>query len=296
MVVPSGASMMVGKNALVTGANSGLGFASARALAELGATVIMVCRNERRGGTARDEIAKVARGAPPVLLVADLSSQAAIRRLAREVHTRFDRLDVLMNNAGAIFARRELTVDGIEKTFAVNHLAPFLLTDLLLDLLRAAPAGRVVAVVADPLIPTLDFDNLQGEKTYNFLAAYFRSKLANILFTYELARRLAGTNVTTNCASPGPSVTDFGGNLRGMPALVHLILAPLKRIPFFFHSAEKAAQTQIHLASSPDVARLSGRYFFRGREKPTKAVTHDRQSAARLWEISEQLCARSARR
>lgn len=294
MSAQSKGSAMVGKNVLITGANSGLGFASARALAARGARVIMVCRDERRGIAARDEIARIASGDRPLLLIADLSSQLAIRRLAKEVYARIDRLDVLMNNAGAIFARRELTVDGIEQTFAVNHLAPFLLTHLLLDLLRAAPAGRVVTVVADPFVPGLDFDNLQSEKGHNFLAAYFRSKLANILFTYELARRLEGTNVTANCASPGPTVTHFGENLRGRPALFHVVLKPLKRIPFLFYSAERGAETQIYLASSPDVAKLSGRYFFRGREKATKAITHDRELAARLWTISEQLCSRTA--
>ncbi|HKX09332.1 MAG TPA: SDR family NAD(P)-dependent oxidoreductase [Stellaceae bacterium] len=294
MVMRSDPSTMVGKNVLITGANSGLGFASARALAALGATIIMACRNESRGIAARDEIAKIARGAPPVLLVCDLSLQAAVQTLAKEVHARTERLDVLMNNAGAIFARRELTADGIEKTFAVNHLAPFLLTNLLLDRLRAAPAGRVVNVVADPFITTLDFDNLQSEKGHNFLAAYFRSKLANILFTYEFARLLAGTSVTANCASPGPALTNFGANLRGMPALFHLILAPIKRIPFLFYGAEKGAETQVYLASSPEVANLSGRYFFRGREKSTKAATHDPQVAARLWEISEELCSTRA--
>jgi retinol dehydrogenase 14 len=294
MSARSNGSAMVGKNVLITGANSGLGFASARALAAQGARVIMVCRDERRGIAAHDEIARIASGDHPVLLIADLSSQLAIRRLANEIHARAERLDVLMNNAGAIFARRELTVDGIEQTFAVNHLAPFLLTQLLLDLLRAAPAGRIVTVVADPFVSELDFDNLQSEKGHNFLAAYFRSKLANILFTYELARRLEGTNVTANCASPGPTVTHFGENLRGRPALFHVVLKPLKRIPFLFYSAERGAETQIYLASSPEVARLSGRYFFRGREKATKAITHDRELAARLWTVSEQLCSRTA--
>jgi NAD(P)-dependent dehydrogenase (short-subunit alcohol dehydrogenase family) len=293
MSVRSNASTMIGKNVLITGANSGLGLASARELAQRGAKVILVCRNESRGIAARDEVSRVASGDPPVLLLADLSSQAAIRNLANQVHARFERLDVLMNNAGAIFAERELTVDGIEKTFAINHLAPFLLTGLVLDLVRAAPAGRIITVVADPFISTFDFGNLQSEKGHNFLAAYFRSKLANILFTYELARRLEGTSVSANCASPGPTVTHFGDNLRGRPALFHLILKPLKRIPFLFYSAEKGAQTQIYLASSPDVEKLSGRYFFRGREKSTKAITHDLQLAARLWTVSEELCGQS---
>jgi NAD(P)-dependent dehydrogenase (short-subunit alcohol dehydrogenase family) len=280
---------MKDKIVLITGANSGLGFASARALAELGATVIMVCRNESRGITARDEIARVASGDPPVLLVADLSSQVAIRNLAKEVRARFKRLDVLMNNAGAIFARRELTVDGIEKTFAINHLAPFLLTYLLLDLISAAPAGRIITVAAEGFVSTLDFDNLQSEKGHHFLAAYFRSKLENIVFTYELARRLEGTSVTANCLSPGPTVTNFADNLRGTPALFHLILAPLKRIPFLFYSAEKGAKTQIHLASSPELVGISGRFFLRGRERRTSQITYDQGVASRLWSVSEAL-------
>jgi NAD(P)-dependent dehydrogenase (short-subunit alcohol dehydrogenase family) len=224
-----------------------------------------------------------------VLLIADLSSQVAIRNLAKEVDARFERLDVLMNNAGAIFARRELTVDGIEKTFAINHLAPFLLTHLLLDLVRAAPAGRIVTVAAEGFISTLDFNNLQSEKGHHFLAAYFRSKLENVLFTYELARRLEGTSVTTNCLSPGPTVTNFADNLQGMPALFHLILAPMKRVPFLFYGAEKGAETQIYLASSPELAGISGRFFLRGRERRTKPITYDRGVASRLWSVSEAL-------
>lgn len=288
---PDGATMAV-RNVLITGANSGLGFASARALAQSGARVIMVCRDESRGMAARDQIAAVAGANPPALLIADLASQMAVRNLAKEVNARFGRLDVLMNNAGAIFARRELTVDGIEKTFATNHLAPFLLTRLLLDALRAAPAGRIVTVAAEPLVSRLDFGNLQSEKKHNFLGAYFRSKLANILFTYELARRLESTSVTANCLSPGPTATPFGSNLRGMPILFHLLMAPLKR--FVFPSADRGARTQIYLASSPEVAGVSGRFFLYGRERSTKGVTHDRQVAARLWSISEKLCERTA--
>jgi NAD(P)-dependent dehydrogenase (short-subunit alcohol dehydrogenase family) len=278
---------MAGKTVLITGASSGLGLASARELAERGARVIMVCRDEGRGRAAHDQVARVARGEPPVLRIADLASQAAIRNLARDAAVRFPRLDVLMNNAGAIFARRELTADGIEKTFAVNHLAAFLLTHLLLDCLRAAPAGRVVTVASDAYSSTLDFDNLQSEKGHSPLAAQFRSKLENILFTYELARRLEGSKVTANCVSPGPTVTHFGDDLGGAAGLFFLIV---KRIPFLLQSAEKGAETQIYLASSPDVAALSGRFFVKGRESATRAITHDRQAAARLWKISEKLC------
>ena len=278
---------MAGKTVLITGANSGLGLVSARVLAERGARVIMVCRDEGRGSAAHARIAQVARGEPPELRIADLASQAAIRRLAGEIKARFERLDVLMNNAGAIFARRELTADGIERTFAVNHLAPFLLTQLLLDPVRAAPAGRIVTVASHAYSSTLDFDNLQSEKGHNPLAAQFRSKLENILFTYELARRLEGGRVTANCLSPGPTVTQFGGELPGLPGLFFRIV---KRIPFLLQSAEKGAGTQIYLASSPDVAALSGRFFMKGRERATRAITHDREVAARLWKVSEELC------
>jgi len=291
MSAESSGSSMVAKAVLITGASSGLGFVSARVLAMRGARVIMVCRDERRGGAARDEIARVVGGEPPVLLIADLASQAAIRNLAKEVEARCERLDVLMHNAGAIFARRELTADGIEKTFALNHLAPFLLTQLLLELVRAAPAGRIVTVASHTYSSTLDFDNLQSEKGHQPLAAQFRSKLENILFTYELARRLAGSTVTANCLSPGPTVTHFGDGLSGMPGLLFRIV---KRIPFLLQPAEKGAETQIYLASSPDVAALSGRFFMKGRERITQPITHDRDVASRLWKISEELCGLTA--
>ena len=276
---------------LVTGANSGVGFVAARKLAELGAAVIMVCRNPVRGNSARKQIAKVATGSPPTLLLCDLSSQASIHELASEVHARFSRIDVLLNNAGAIFARRQMTDDGIEKTFAVNHLAPFLLTNLLLDLVRAAPAGRILTVASESHSGTLEFDNLQGERHYNFFGAYNRSKLGNILFTYELARRLEGTATTVNCLSPGPTVTPFGNNLTGLPALFPMLM---KKIPFLFHSPEKGAETSIYVAASPEVAGASGRFFLRCRESRTKKITYDAEVAARLWRVSENLCAKVA--
>ncbi|SDR55367.1 NAD(P)-dependent dehydrogenase, short-chain alcohol dehydrogenase family [Rhizobiales bacterium GAS113] len=277
---------MRGKVVLITGANSGVGFATARRLAELGATIVMVCRDAGRGAAARDAVAKAAKGEAPMLLIADLSSQIAIRALAHELHARFDRIDVLVNNAGGIFADRELTADGIEKTFATNHLAPFLLTNLVLDLLRAAPAGRIVTVAAQTYSSALDFDNLQSERHHNFLGAYRRSKLANILFTYELARRLEGSGVTANCLCPGPTVTRFGDDMRGLPSLFPLLM---KQIPFLFASPEKGAGTSIYLASSPEVARLSGRFFSGQRERRTKPVTRDTEVAARLWRISAEL-------
>ena len=278
---------MKGKIVLITGANSGIGFATAGALARLGASVIMVCRNKARGEAAKQEVGKIATGPEPALITADLSSQAAVRSLAEEVRVRFPRLDVLINNAGAIFARRELTVDGIERTFAVNHLAPFLLTNLLINCLSAAPAGRIITVGSESYSTSLDFDNLQSEKGHNFFTAYLRSKLENILFTYELARRLDGRGITVNCLSPGPTRTRFGDDMRGLPALFPLVM---KRIPFLFTTPEKGAFTSLYLASSREVAGISGRFFLRGRERRTKPITYDRHVAARLWSVSATLC------
>jgi NAD(P)-dependent dehydrogenase (short-subunit alcohol dehydrogenase family) len=282
---------MTQKTVLITGANSGVGFATAKALAQQGAAIIMVCRNKARGMAAKREIGKAINGPEPALFTADLSSQVEIRALAEEVRSRFTRLDVLVNNAGAIFANRELTAEGVEKTFAVNHLAPFLLTNLLMDLLRATPAARIVTVASEAYPGSLDFSNLQGERHYNFLGAYARSKLCNIFFTYELSRRLAGTKITANCMSPGPTATRFGDNMTGLPALFPAIM---KRIPFLFGPPEKGARTLIQLASSREAEGISGRFFLRGRERRTKPVTYDREVAARLWRISEVLCRATA--
>jgi NAD(P)-dependent dehydrogenase (short-subunit alcohol dehydrogenase family) len=282
---------MKDKIVLITGANSGVGFATAKALAKLGAGLIMVCRNGARGQAARREIAAIASGPKPELMMADLSLQDEVRSLAERVRARFSRLDVLVNNAGAIFARRELTAEGIEKTFAINHLAPFLLTNLLLDLLRATAGARVVTVTSEVYSGKLELDNLQGERHYNFLGAYGRTKLCNILFSHELARRLEGSGVTSNCLSPGPVATRFGDNMTGLPALFPLVM---KRIPFLFQPPDKGARTSIELASSPEFAGISGRFFLRQRERRTKPVTYDRGVAVRLWQVSEAICAAAA--
>jgi NAD(P)-dependent dehydrogenase (short-subunit alcohol dehydrogenase family) len=271
---------------LITGANSGIGLVTARQLAVRGAMVVMVCRDPVRGAVARDEIAKIATGPAPLLFIADLSSLAAIRRLAFELKKSLFQIDVLINNAGAIFAQREMTIDGIEKTFATNHLAPFLLTGLLLDLLRAAPSARILTVSSESHNNKLDFQNLQGERRYNFFDAYNRSKLGNILFTYELARRLEGTTITANCLSPGPTVTTFGDNMRGLPRLFPLLI---KRIPFLFSSPETGALTSVYLASSQEIAGVSGKFFLRGRSIKTKSITYDEAVAAKLWTVSESL-------
>jgi NAD(P)-dependent dehydrogenase (short-subunit alcohol dehydrogenase family) len=274
---------MHGKTVLITGANSGIGFVTARELAKMGARVLMVCRDDKRGAHARTEVAQVAKGAAPELLLADMSSQQAIRALADDVRRRFTKIDVLINNAAGIFDRREFTVDGIEKTFATNHLGPFLLTNLVIDLVKAGTGGRIINVAAEGYPSRLDFDNLQGENRFGFLNAYFRSKLKNIIFAFDLSLRLRKFGVTVNCMSPGPTQTRFGDNLTG---LVSFFPFGLKKL---FPGPETGARTLIYLASSPDVDGISGKFFFRQRARPTKPVTSNAEVAARLWRISAEL-------
>jgi NAD(P)-dependent dehydrogenase (short-subunit alcohol dehydrogenase family) len=274
---------MRGKIALITGANSGIGFVTAVELAKMGARVLMVCRDSERGAHARAAVAKVATGAPPELLLADMSSQKAIRALADDVRQRFASIDVLINNAGGIFARREFTVDGIERTFATNHLGPFLLTNLLLDRLSGGTGGRIVNVASESYPSKLDFGNLDGEKNYGFLSAYFRSKLENIIFSLDLAQRLQPSGVTVNCMSPGPTSTRFGDNMTGLAGLFPRLAKKL------FPGPEKGARTLVYLASSPEIAGVSGRFFLRKRMRSTKPVTHDREVAAQLWRVSAEL-------
>jgi NAD(P)-dependent dehydrogenase (short-subunit alcohol dehydrogenase family) len=270
-----------GQIMLVTGASSGIGLITVRELAARGATVVLVCRDQARGQAALAEVEKAATGDAPVLMLADLASQVSIRALADQVRRRFDRLDVLVSNAGAIYTRRQVTVDGFEETFATNHLAPFLLTHLLRDRLEAAPAGRVVVVssVAHQRAK-LDFDDLQAERKYEAMKVYGRSKLANVLFTYELARRLAGTRVTANCLHPGVIATNFGRNTPGLFNIGIRIAAP------FMMSPEKGAQTQIYLASSPEVAGVTGKYFVKSHEARSSAISRDPEVAAKLWAAS----------
>lgn len=279
-------TQMRNKIALVTGANSGVGFETAKELAKGGATIAMVCRDEQRGEDARARLAEVASGEAPELMLADLSSQAQIRDLAAEVQGRYEHIDVLLNNAGAVFSKRETTVDGIEKTFATNQLAPFLLTKLLIDLVRAAPAGRVVTIATEVYAKKLDLGNLQGERSYQFFRNYQVSKLANILFGFELARRLDGSTATSNVVSPGPTKTRFGDDLTGP---YRAMTGMMKRLPIF-GSVQKGARTLVYAASSPELDGVSGKMFFKGRELKTRPVTHDAQIATELWNVCEELC------
>jgi NAD(P)-dependent dehydrogenase (short-subunit alcohol dehydrogenase family) len=222
-------------------------------------------------------------------MLADVSSQEEIRRLADEFKEAYPRLDVLINNAGVFRSKRITSADGIEMTFAVNHLAYFLLTNLLLDVLKASAPSRIVNVSSrDHSNATIDFDDLQGEKGYKGAKAYSQSKLANVLFTYELTRRLEGTGVTANCLHPGVVGTNFGSGVSGVFGFMVRALKPLMKSP------EKGAETSIFLASSPEVEGLSGRYFVKKAEAHSSDVSYDERIARRLWEVSAELTNLSA--
>ena len=272
---------MAGKTCMVTGANSGIGRVTALELARQGATVIMVCRSRDKGEAAFSEIKeKVGRGSLE-LMIADLSSQAEIRRLAEEFQHRHHRLDVLVNNAGVFVRRRSMTVDGIETTFAVNHLAYFLLTNLLLDAIKRSAPARIVNVSSRAhASATINFDDLQGERGYGGWNAYCQSKLANIEFTCELARRVESSGVTANCLHPGVIAT---GLFRNLPKIFHL---PLQ---LFLSTPEKGAETSVYLATSPEVEGITGKYFAGKRAVVSSPESRDAAIARRLWEVSEQL-------
>src|ERR671918_2162455 len=234
------------KICLITGATSGIGKATAMGLANMGASVVMVGRDQGKGEAVMAEIKEKSNNASVDLMLADLSSQEEIRRLADEFKEAYPRLDVLINNAGLFRSTRITTADGLEMTFAVNHLACFLLTKLLLDVLKASSPSRIVNVSSgDHSNGTIDFDDLQGEKGYKGAKAYSQSKLANVLFTYELARKLEGSGVTANCLHPGAGVrTNFGSGVSGVFGFMMRALRPLMKSP------EKGAETSLYLASS----------------------------------------------
>jgi NAD(P)-dependent dehydrogenase (short-subunit alcohol dehydrogenase family) len=274
---------MQGKICLITGSTSGMGKETALALAQMGATVVLVSRDRDRGEATKAEIIAKSGNQAVDLLIADLSSQTSIRQLAEDFKAKYQRLHVLVNNAGAVYTKRTLTVDGVETTFAVNHLAYFLLTNLLLDVLKAS-AARIVNVSSEAQSGgTINFDDLQGAKRYGGFRAYSQSKLANVLFTYELARRLQGTGVTANCLHPGSVASGFGKNNGWLFSLVFSLLRP------FFLSAEAGAQTSIYLASAPEVAGVSGQYFIK--KKPARSIreSYDLAVAQRLWQVSAEL-------
>jgi retinol dehydrogenase 12 len=269
------------KTCLVTGATSGIGKATAARLAELGATVIAVARDRARGEQAAAEIRRRTPRARVEVLTADLSRLGDMRTLAAQVQDRHDRLDVLVNNAGVAKFRPELTPDGLGVTFATNHLGPFLLTNLLLDLLRHSAPARVLTVSSDRHTQqrSIPWQDLQPGHDCTYKA----SKLLNILFTYELARRLAGTGVTANCLSPGFVRTELGREATGAFRVFLLLTRPFQSSP------EAGAQTSVYLATSPAVSEVSGRYFEKSTPADPSALSRDPAAAKRLWQLSTQL-------
>jgi NAD(P)-dependent dehydrogenase (short-subunit alcohol dehydrogenase family) len=276
---------MEGKVCVVTGANSGIGKETCIGLGGMGAHVVMVSRNPKRGETAREEIRREATG-PVDLVRGDLGSMDSVRALAKELARQYPQIDVLVSNAGVYRLRRKLTPDGYEEMFAVNHLAPFLLVNLMLDTLkRSAPARIVVVASAAHLsVRRLDFDNLQGERGFGFgWQAYGRSKLGNIMFTYALSRRLDGTGVTANCLHPGAVATNLGSG-NHLPNRIFLRAAQL-----FILTPAQGAQTPIYLASSDEVEGTSGLYFDKKRPVPSSSVSYDEEAQERLWRVSADL-------
>ena len=272
---------MRGKRVLVTGATTGIGRVSAIELGRAGAEVIVVARDRQKADETLAELSKA--GAPPAqALLADLSLMSSVRTLADEVRAKFDRIDVLVNNAGAIFGSRALTAEGFERTFALNHLSYFLLTNLLID--RVPSGGRIVNVASEAHRPAkVDFDDLQLERRYSAFGAYCLSKLMNLLFTFELARRVQARGIIANAAHPGPVASNFGRSNRGIFGALFALAAPFMLTP------QKGARTQIWLASSPELEGVTGKYFAKCKEKKPSARALDEATQRRLWDVTAAL-------
>jgi len=280
---------MAGKTVLITGASGGIGRATAVGLATMGAHLAITGRDRGRTAGAADEI-RAAGGGQVDVFVADLSDQGEVRRLAGEVLQRLSRIDVLINNVGGYWNTRHVTADGLEYTLALNHLAAFLLTQLLLDRLTQSTPARVVTVSSNVQAQgRIDFDDIQGMRSYSGARAYNQSKLANVLFTYELARRLPAESVTANALQPGVVSTSFGAE---DPATVQRVFIPFLR-PLMKTPAQGAAMS-IQLASAPDLDQVTGRYFANGKPKKSSPRSYDEAAAMRLWQVSADLVGLSA--
>ena len=274
---------MQGRTVLVTGATNGIGLVTARELARMGAQVTIMSRNAEKCAAVSERLGTET-GNPVEVIVADLSTLAGMMQAAAMFKQRHTRLHVLVNNAGGLFFRRQLTADGYEMTFALNHLNYFLLTILLLDILKASAPARIVNVSSDAHEgASIDFDNLQGESHYRGRRAYGQSKLANVLFTYELARRLEGTGVTANALHPGFTATGFASNNGAIYAF------GMKLIGLFIRKATRGAHTSIYLASSPEVEGVTGKYFFDCKAVDSSPLSHDQALAEKLWQVSLEL-------
>src|SRR5438094_1006948 len=283
----AGTLTMAGKVVLITGGTGGIGKATAIGLATLGARVGITGRDLARAEQAAANIRATSGNTAVDAFAADLTSQAEVRRLAADVLDAYPRLQVLVNNVGGFWAHRHATADGLEHTFALNHLAPFLLTNLLLDRLTASAPSRIVTVSSGAHARgRIDFDDLQGERNYSGQRVYSQSKLANVMFTYELARRLEGTGVTATVLHPGVVRTSFGAEDQAAYFAVMIRLARL-----FMKPPAQGAVTPVYLASSPQVEGMTGRYFANRKPKTSAKTTYDTAATARLWQASSDLAA-----
>lgn len=275
---------MQGKVCLVTGSSSGIGKVTARELARLGATVVMVCRNRAKGESAQQEIQEATGSDKVDLLIADLASLAEVRRVASDFKQKYTKLHILIHNAGGIHNERKTTLDGYEATLAANYLAPFLLTELLLDVLKASAPARIINVSS--MAHTrgkIDFADLQGAKSYSGWKAYGQAKLALLLFTYELARQLQGSGVTVNALHPGVIASNFDQGLGNFMRWGWKLITP------FLASVEQGAQTTLYLATAPEVEGISGKYFSNRKETKSSSRSYDESTRQHLWQISEEL-------
>ena len=275
---------MNGKICLVTGATDGIGKVSARVLAELGAKVIIVGRNPEKSAIVLAELRSISGNENIDLLMADLAVMQEVRDLAEQVISRYDRIDVLLNNAGGYFTKHEITSDGLEMTFALNHMSYFLLTNKLMELLKYSAPARIVNVSSNAHYGVdMEFENLNGEQEYKAWKAYQKSKLANVLFTYELLKKVPG-NITVNCLHPGFVATNFGHNNGGFFGPVLKIAQRISAI-----DPEEGAKTSIFLCSAPEVKGVSGKYFYKCQPKTSSRESRNMDTGKRLWQISSDI-------
>ncbi|MDR9419777.1 SDR family oxidoreductase [Gracilimonas sp.] len=276
---------MQNKLCIVTGANSGIGFETTKALAREGAYLVMVCRNEDKARSAKQDIIDATGIAGVDIVLCDFAIQSEIRKAVQQIKANYDKIDVLINNHGFLASERNETVDGLEETFAVNHIGYFLFTNLLLDHLKAAESARIINVASEAhRAGEFDPDNLQLETGFQPYKAYGNSKLFNILFTKELAKRLKDSSVTANSLHPGVVASNFGQSGTWLMSLLYTIGKP------FMRSNKKGAETSVYLATSDEVEGVSGRYFKNKKETTPTRIARDDEAAKELWEISENLC------
>jgi NAD(P)-dependent dehydrogenase (short-subunit alcohol dehydrogenase family) len=276
---------MQGKVCIVTGSNSGIGKETALALAGMGAVVVMAVRNRERGERARSEIVEKTGDQATDLMICDVSSIESIRRFAREYKEKYDRLDVLINNAGAVFSKRQVTPDGVEMTLVVNYLGPFLLTLELLPLLKASAPSRVINLSSGMHgTGKIDLDDLQSEKRYRGMQAYANAKLMVMTITYEWARRLDGTGVAVNAVEPGFVATNLGRNSGSLiSSIMFGLVRPIQVSP------RKGAETSVYVATSDDLEGVTGKCFAKLKEKPPSKISYDREIQRRLWDLTVDL-------